>query len=156
MNRNQPALCGPDIDWSSDTIRAIGPVLIQVPDLSATRRSSHRFGSSATTTTRRRRRLKREVRFAGAALLLMGMPLGWVFTTSGTAPEPTGVSARLIGIEGVGSPTIASAEDDPRLTLPIEPVVSVPSQARGEDAPVVLPGYVLPDDGSEEPAHAGS
>jgi hypothetical protein len=62
-------------------------------------------------------------------------------------PEPAGVPARLMGIEG-----FASADEVPR---PPAPVVTVPRPAGAVDTPVMLPDYVLPDDGSEEPTHAG-
>lgn len=42
----------------------------------------------------------------------------------------------------------------PAVTISIEPTLSSPF--RGAESPVVFPGYLLPDDGCEEPAHAGS
>jgi hypothetical protein len=42
----------------------------------------------------------------------------------------------------------------PTISISIEPAVLAP-HAEAE-SPVVFPGYLLPDDGREEPAHAGS
>jgi hypothetical protein len=93
---------------------------------------------------------------AGAAIVLMGMPLGWMLLFAvGRDTEPAGVPARLIGIENVSAAPFRAVDDGPGLLLPIEPVVAVPTPSRADDAPVIVPGYVLPVDGSEEPAHAG-
>jgi hypothetical protein len=147
MTRNTRALPRPL--HIGEPVRPHVPVLIQVPALPGpTARTMLR--SSARTTMRRRRRLRREFRIAGSALLL-GTPLACtlLFLFAGD-PEPVGVPARLVGIEGV-----ASADEMPRLTTPIAPVVTVPPALRDSHAPVVLPDYVLPDDGSEESTHAG-
>jgi hypothetical protein len=42
----------------------------------------------------------------------------------------------------------------PAISISIEPAALAP-YAEAE-SPVVFPGYLLPDDGCEEPAHAGS
>jgi hypothetical protein len=42
----------------------------------------------------------------------------------------------------------------PAVVLSLEPTGVLPDSE--DDAPVVLPGYLLPDDGHEEPAHEGS
>jgi hypothetical protein len=147
MNRDMKALSGPV--YVRNPVRPIGPVLIQVPALpGSTARTPIR--PSGRTTTRRRRRLRRELRVAGSALLLVA-PLAWaaLFLFGGDT-EPVGVPARLVGIEG-----FASAEELPRLVIPIVPMVTVPPPARDAKGPVVLPNYVLPDDGFEEPTHAG-
>jgi hypothetical protein len=86
------------------------------------------------------------VRVAGSALLL-GIPLACALMLLFAGdPEPSGVPARLVGIEGCASA-------DEILWMP----ASIPSAlpARAAEAPVMLPDYVLPDDGSEEPTHAG-
>jgi hypothetical protein len=41
------------------------------------------------------------------------------------------------------------------VVLSIEPAVAPPADADAE-VPIVFPGYVLPDDSLEEPAHEGS
>jgi hypothetical protein len=121
------------------------PVLIQVPALrgSTFRTPARRL---IRTTMRRRRRLRREVRMAGSALLL-AVPLACtlMFLFAGD-PEPAGVPARLVGIEGCASA-------DEILWQPASIAPALPT--RKADAPVVLPDYVLPDDGAEEPTHAG-
>ena len=59
----------------------------------------------------------------------------------------------------------AASRLDDRATAPAAPVISLSIEPAGgssvpgaglETPPVILPGYLLPDDGSEEPAHAGS
>lgn len=42
----------------------------------------------------------------------------------------------------------------PTISISIEP--AAPAPYANADSPVVFPGYLLPDDGCEEPAHAGS
>jgi hypothetical protein len=41
------------------------------------------------------------------------------------------------------------------ITITIEPSAGLTAPVDAE-TPVVFPGYLLPDDGVEEPAHAGS
>ncbi len=48
----------------------------------------------------------------------------------------------------------AKGECRPLISISIEPA-ELPSSAEAEP-PIVFPGYLLPADGSEEPAHAGS
>jgi hypothetical protein len=48
----------------------------------------------------------------------------------------------------------SAVEPPPVVSITIEPPVLTP-YAEAEP-PVVLPGYLLPDDGCEEPVHAGS
>jgi hypothetical protein len=55
--------------------------------------------------------------------------------------EPLEVTGTLIG-------------EPPTVVLSIEPASSTSSSET--DAPVVFPGYLLPDDSFEEPAHEGS
>jgi hypothetical protein len=53
-------------------------------------------------------------------------------------------------------------DDEPRqgppvISISVEPLGTLPHAGTEVDLPpVILPGYLLPDDGSEEPAHAGS
>jgi hypothetical protein len=48
---------------------------------------------------------------------------------------------------------ITAALRPPTVSLTIEPMNLMPTVET--EQPVVLPGYLLPDDGAEEPAHAG-
>lgn len=148
MNQNPRSLSGPELCW--DTPSPIGPILIEVPalgpDLQAGRTAHRRTG-----VTRRRRRLRREVRMAGSALMVV-MPLTWVlFTFCGSQPEPPAVQPRLMGVEGV--PASFLAVDQVPWVRPVGERAT--TQACDDQTPVVLPGYVLPEEGCEEPAHAG-
>jgi hypothetical protein len=51
-------------------------------------------------------------------------------------------------------PAGPSAAAPPVVVLSIEPTVGAP--AADTEVPIVFPGYVLPDDSLEEPAHEGS
>jgi hypothetical protein len=42
----------------------------------------------------------------------------------------------------------------PAISISIEPAATTP--VVDAESPVIFPGYLLPDDDSEEPAHAGS
>ena len=128
-------------------------VLIQVPAVRSVP-SARRPSRLATERARRygstpppRRRLRKEIRAAAyllgaatplalAVVLLLGLPVA-----RGLAPEAAD--------EGFAPPSI-------RLT--IEALSAVPGSTAAEPLalpPVNLPGYLLPDDGIEEPAHAG-
>ena len=70
----------------------------------------------------------------------------WSSTVPGAArPEPAHAA------EGTD---LAVAHHPPVISISIEPATGV-TGAEAEP-PVVFPGYLLPDDDSEEPAHAGS
>jgi hypothetical protein len=56
------------------------------------------------------------------------------------------------GRGAVGAARVAAAP--PAISISIEPAALAP-YAEAE-SPVVFPGYLLPDDGGEVPAHAGS
>jgi hypothetical protein len=154
MNRDSTALVAPARSVPP-ALPTLGPVLIRVPTLGRDqrRRGSH---SGGRTLVGRRRRLRREVRVTATAFLVVG-PLGLamaVFQGAGPPSQPA-VAARLTGIEFVAgsfAPEEPHAQSLPVLAPALR--VSVPAK-RPVDAAVVLPGYVLPDDGSEEPAHAG-
>lgn len=92
-----------------------------------------------------RRRLRREWRLAGGVLSL-ALPLALAALLLRTAPaagRPT---------DGPGLATAAARTNPPAVTLAVEGVTAAGSAFA---APVVLPGYLLPDDGAEEPVHAG-
>jgi hypothetical protein len=90
-----------------------------------------------------RRRLRREVRLAGylmiCLLTLIWLPRALLFRSEGSAVEAR--SGRI-------------AAPAPAISISIEPAVLAPYA--DAESPVVFPGYLLPDDGCEEPAHAGS
>ena len=122
---------------TTDVARPMMPILIQVPALS---RSTRRPRTS-------RRRLRREVRYAGLALMSL-MPLGVLFLMLGgarPADRPMVVAAAL-GVNDLGGGLPASS---PRITLLFDPT------APAETVPVNFPGYLLPVDGPEDPVHAG-
>jgi hypothetical protein len=55
---------------------------------------------------------------------------------------------------GRGGKGTAYAAHPPTISLSIDPAALAPYAE--VESPVVFPGYLLPDDGCEEPAHAGS
>jgi hypothetical protein len=147
--------------WPTTTSRPISdrpvvPILIQVPAFPApTSRSAWpRVRARAATSPQRRRRLRREVRVAAYALMLaaplVSAPVWirgeWSSTVPGAArPEPAPAA------EGTDR---AVAHHPPVISISIEPAAGVTGTEA--EPPVVFPGYLLPDDDSEEPAHAGS
>jgi hypothetical protein len=144
MPREPGTLCRPAPPRELSAV--LGPVLIQVPALPA--RTGD--GPRPPRPLRRRRRLRREVRLAGSAALL-ALPVAAAAVLLGGArpaawpPEPA-----------PGSRTPAAVEAPPvvSIAMPIEP--EAPVTLRERVPPVQFPDYVLPDDGSEEAAHAGS
>jgi hypothetical protein len=135
---------------ASRQYRLPDPVLIRVPALGPMQ-ALHSKRSSARPAVARRRRLRREVRLTATVLLLLA-PLGVaILAFSAALSEPQGVAARLTGIEGLGHLT----DEGPSLALPAAPALHVSLPACEDDGAVVLPNYVLPDNGTEEPSHAG-
>ena len=154
MMLEQLTLKAPEVEAGAEPTGPIIPVLIRVPSLDPTTGARRR-------PPIRRRRLRREVRMAGS-LLIMATPLAWaLMMMGGRDPEPlAGVPARLIGIEGLGTSVDESARNPaiarPSTSLGPETAATVgPASPRATWGPVVLPGYLLPMDGNEEPAHAG-
>jgi hypothetical protein len=150
------------------------PLLIQVPRVRTSQSfdsdwMSFRRSPGITSVTRRPgRRLRKEVRIAGGVLLIL-MPIGLAWSQLAPAGTPRiGATPRLaIGMRSVpgatgsknstGSGWATDAELNP--TLP--PVLlSIETAGAGSDSdcesPVLLPGYLLPDDNHEELAHEGS
>ena len=128
--------------------RPIIPILIQVPRVATYTRPSARW--SARRSARPRRRLRREVRWALYALLAALMP-----ALSALAYW----EGRQAALHEVGAPRVevtdTAAEPEPlppRISLSIEP--ALPPPPADPAPPVVFPGYLLPDDSLEEPAHA--
>jgi hypothetical protein len=131
------------------------PPLIQVPRYQTVRRArrpsaratawmreQYRVGGQVTP----RRRLRREIRLAGAALLLIA-PLTFALI----------LLAHPRGLAMASRPESTSTPDRSIRPPAISLMIEAPHLGFRTDVepPVVLPGYVLPDDGAEEPVHAG-
>jgi hypothetical protein len=110
-----------------------------------------------------RRRLKREVRLAVCTILaLLPLSLAWSHCVAPSHGER--LAHRLLALPGQVIPRQAPAtaadrpagwpSPRPAVVLSVEPI-GVAGDPELE-APVVLPGYLLPDDIHEEPAHEGS
>ncbi len=132
-------------------------VLIQVPALkTASRRPRTRTFRSTGHPTHRRRRLRREIRWAGYALLAV-CPFFLAFVLLGGVPSAVSLASsptpQPLTVRETGSPS-AEPHRPPSISITIEPAAT-PSIADVE-APVVFPGYLLPDDEREETPHAGS
>jgi hypothetical protein len=127
--------------WT-DVERPVVPILIQVPALTA---SSRRMCRPVV----RRRRLRKEVRVAGLTMMSM-LPLTLLFLTLGGA-GPTDRPAMAIIERLPAVPVRAEVIADVVLTFDTERTGPAPTAT----VPVVFPGYLLPVDGLEEPAHAG-
>ncbi len=90
---------------------------------------------------------------AGYGVLLMGS-LAWVSPLLRSAlPILVSTSDRAAASRGVLGAAQAVGSR-PTVSISIEPAALAP-YAEAE-SPVVFPGYLLPDDGGEESAHAGS
>ena len=161
MSPNLGVLCEPPTALDTEPERAFTPttlVLIRVPALPVEPKPSHLHASVRSPgPIRRRRRLRREVRVAALALLfsvpMVGVSLK--FWPSSSVPEAS--SPTLVASIPAGSDRDQTQED-----LPVRPWVTISLEpAAGErvpefQPPVVRPaGFLLPDHGSEEPAHAG-
>lgn len=153
-------------------------VLIRVPRVDEPRdrvrawraEEAARFRPTRSAQARRagvrpRRRLRRGVRLAGwwiLALASMGgtFAMGWM--TRGSGPLDRQVLTASIHGRHAGGPSRAPAgverpDDSPQgeaETIAIGPAVVAP--VVDAEVPVVFPGYLLPDDSLEEPAHEGS
>ncbi len=136
------------------------------PAWSEARRSSPAGTFRVAGDRRPRRRLRRGVRRAAWSLLVLvamaaTFTMGW--TTRGGSPgaaapvvvalelEHAGIGPAPGGGERRPDPPAPEAEADARA---IGPALGAP--VADAEVPVVLPGYVLPDDTREEPAHEGS
>lgn len=131
-----------------------------------------RLGLGPTPARRPRRRLRREVRVAGRILLVLAPLVGaivligssWASRATGRtiaiAVEPTRDRDDRAGAVALrpDRPERQSSAGPlgtmPVVVLSIESVAGAP--AADAEVPIVFPGYVLPDDSLEEPAHEGS
>jgi len=152
-------------------------VLIEVPEVKASgplrgrTRVMDRQQDWRPSSRPARRRLRREVRVAGGALLVF-VPLvcvctlGWqslssqllaasiVDATARPRIQHAGRQDRTFRTWLANSPVVEPIDVPSAVVLSIEPPV-VPPESDTE-VPVILPGYVLPDDSLEESSHAGS
>ena len=157
------------------------PLLIQVPRFDEphgragfwrTRDAGHGRqawpDSSRTFRPAGRRRLRRGVRRAGWSLLVLAamagtFTMGWT-TRGGSAGLPLLRTAALARGDGtLASPragrdrlsdvaaAVAELEADALVTGP-----ALDAPVADAEVPVVFPGYLLPDNNREEPAHEGS
>ncbi|MDR3634281.1 MAG: hypothetical protein P4L84_10800 [Isosphaeraceae bacterium] len=150
MNRDQYLQAWPIAVAPNPADRSAVPILIQVPRVSVYSRPSSRRSTRATA--RPRRRLRREVRWALYVMLAALPPV------LSALAYWEGRHAALLEIRAphsVDAAPEAAPEPEPlppRISLSIEPAVPLPPAEPA--APVIIPGYLLPDDGLEEPAHA--
>ena len=121
------------------------PVLIQIPKLGPSPRAFRRPA--------RRRRLRREVRVAGFALLAL-LPIAFTLFTFGgdRLPPARAASLTVEHSEAPDEPEPATRKPGVISLAPLEPVVTI---RRELDAPVFLPGYLLPADAPEESSDGG-
>jgi hypothetical protein len=147
-------------------------VLIEVPELKGIRPSHGktqplwRTKGSRPSLRRSRRRLRREVRVAGCAIMVL-MPIVSA-CTMGWSSRPNRVVACSIADTTAEKNHLAASADRVRASEPgtdglgatgavvlsTEPAGLVPGN--DTEVPVVFPGYLLPDDSLEDSAHEGS
>jgi hypothetical protein len=144
MNRQRTLQAWPTTFTPPPEDRTPIPVLIQVPRVAAYSRPSRRWSGRARVKPRRR--LRREVRWVCYAMLAVLPPALSAFAYW------EGRQAALLEIRAPQAAEAAAEPLPPRVSLSIEPALPPPPAEPA--APVVFPGYLLPDDGLEEPAHA--
>jgi hypothetical protein len=159
MNREQGLQSWPTHHKAHASARADLPILIQVPELPALTQRAGWISTFSRTRhvelcrPRARRRVRREVRTAGYCVMAI-MTLTWlpqILLGRGPTMTPQSVSSRT----GRGNNYAAfAAAPAPAISISIEPAGLAPYI--DAESPVVFPGYLLPDDGCEEKAHAGS
>lgn len=122
-------------------------VLIRVPAMPSTARRAGR-----PTPSRGRRRLRKEVRAIGSTALIV------LIATLGTLPLWGSRRPAVAQGTGAGNEARAEPESPPIVSLSIAIESDAPAAAGARDlgGPAILPGYIVPDDGPEEPPHAGN
>jgi hypothetical protein len=157
MSHDQGLQTWPASTYQRTTGRPVVPILIQVPAVPALMGRAGRTSMGVRVRTgtsvrqqRRRRRLRREVRVAGYAMMLMAPMMYAPLAMWGerSSNEPRAVEP------GSDCPELTTALHPPVISISIEPVAG--SSCSEAEPPVVFPGYLLPDNESEGPAHAGS
>jgi hypothetical protein len=99
---------------------------------------------------RRRRRLRREVRVAGYALLIL-LPLSMALATFAGERRPFLTSSQPVVENPATRPQVVELQAPVSLS-PLEPILAADRQA---DASIVLPGVLLPVDAPEESSDGG-
>ncbi|MHC5543724.1 hypothetical protein ACYOEI_36320 [Singulisphaera rosea] len=88
--------------------------------------------------------------------LLMAIPIAMAYSFYRVGR--TSLSMASASVSDAGSLNASTTKDrsprPPSISMSIEPAVLAPVVE--VEPPVVFPGYLLPDDDSEEPSHAGS
>jgi len=121
------------------------PVLISIPNLAIT--------SRGVRPKVRRRRLRREVRLAGYALLAI-LPVSMALVA--LAGDRWSPRAPGLTVERRGGLVESSTNRPPTCSISLEPLEPVIVNVHRElEAPVILPGYLLPADTSEESSDGG-
>jgi hypothetical protein len=141
-------------------------VLIEVPKVQPPRVRQREMTASreawrpVSPRRNRPRRLRRGVRLAAWSLMALmptlgGGALGWAnLATRAAGPPAWNASGLIRGEDREVEPTTASIDVRSVFLESNEPVVGAP--VSDLEVPVMIPGYLLPDDSLEEPAHEGS
>lgn len=156
-----PTIPNPNLIHLSRTTvdRADSSLLIQVPRVASascrgiSTQPPNPYFSRPQARWRPRRRLRRKFRVAAvAAFALLPVPLALAMTCWPSRLSEASASSHVPS--GPSSQTAAA-----ECALPAPVWLSVESVGTGmerdDEPPVSLPGYLLPDDIHEEPAHAG-
>jgi len=159
---SRPSFVDPDVDSPRPFAPSSVPVLIQVPMVRPARRKPKPARRASATATARfranaiphrghrpKRRLRKGVRVSGYAVLAaVSFGLAALLLRGGAGASTSGVAPRA------DHPQVAAASvRPPAVSLTVE---GAPGASPVEPAtPVILPGYLLPDDGVEESTHAG-
>lgn len=160
LSESTPVRMGPAFGSTLDRPSPNFPaVLIRVPRVSLASRAARRPSAAATERVRshaavglpRRRRLRKPFRTAGYVVASV-LPLLVALAALHGSPASTAAGVP----DGRGHTRTAAAaafHRRPTVSLSIDAGLMSP---RGEDeVPVVLPGYLLPDDGAEDSHDAG-
>jgi len=176
MTRAETLMPRPSIQSDRDLSRSLVS-LIEVPALKGSRmrrlhsraqaRVDGRGQGGRPCLARSRRRLRREIRIAGCALLVLAPLFSACTLLSSTVPvrvlacsitEATARSSDRAPSAGTAEPTgppkVFAGDPPGVIVLSVEP--TVPSPVSDADVPVIFPGYVLPDDSLEGSTHEGS
>ena len=138
--------------FTGNRFPCVVPVLIKVPLISITTGRSRHQSAGHLAWPRRRRRLRREIRVIGYTLVtavLVTATLPWKIMSRATS---------LLGFLNSGSGTLRvdhrTVVTPPLVSISVEPLTM--GSGVGSKHPVVLPGYLLPDESpDEEMAHGG-
>ncbi len=158
---SRPTLIDLDVDDSGSFAPLGVAVLIRVPAVRPARQlprparrpstavTARIRANSATFGRRPRRRLRKPIRIAASVLLALAtLALAACLLRSGIAPA---ASSRWENSDA--NPTRVASTMAPAVWLRIETAPGVSPSVT--ESPVILPGYLLPDDGIEESGHAG-